>query len=360
MPIERRGTSTAGYRGTWGTDFSVTMPATVEANDQLLVAIIAEGRYTWTIPSGWVEVAAASYDANRELTFFRKTAAGNEDGTTQTFTASASTAGLWTAICYGGVDSTTPLDVATVVLEMNTNTTTPTLPSQTSTVDGAMFVGFFANRASSAFSATNTPGSGSTEVTDVQNGDVGLNIFFGLYAEEQLKPTAGALAQTATMGTSTAWQGVQVVLRPAPPAGQYARPTATVAAGSWTRGGTDSGTLQGQIDETVADDADWIQSSLDPATDLTKIRLSGVQDPLVGTGHVVRYRYRKNATGGSQINLVVRLYRADGTTVVASQTHTNIDAITNGSFTLSTAEADSIPSADYATGLVIGFEATTV
>lgn len=140
---------------------------------------------------------------------------------------------------------------------------------------------------------------------------------------------------------------------------QVLEPVSDVLAGSWT---PSSGTsLFGVIDEATVNDLDYIQSSASPVTaDECKVRLQGGTDPAIGTGHVVRYRYKKNATGGDQINLTVTLYAADGSTVIASWTHTNIDAITEADQTLTTTQADSIPSADYATGLVLGFKAVKV
>lgn len=139
---------------------------------------------------------------------------------------------------------------------------------------------------------------------------------------------------------------------------QVARPASDVSIGTWTNDAGGTTNLYQSIDEGTFSDADYIQSAVNPTTDLVKIRLGALVDPAVNTGHIARYRYMTDVVAGQQIDLVVRLYQADGTTVVASQSHTNIGAVTAGNFTLSGAEADSIPSADYATGLVLGFEAT--
>lgn len=143
-----------------------------------------------------------------------------------------------------------------------------------------------------------------------------------------------------------------------PPASvQTAAPIADVSVGSWT---TDTGATTGlyaAIDEATAVDTDYIQSSLNPSNDEAKVRLGPLTDPAVGTGHVVRYRYLKDASGEQPIDLTITLYRADGTTAIRAATLSAIDAVTTGSFTLTTTEADSIPSGDYATGLVLGFKA---
>ncbi len=77
-----------------------------------------------------------------------------------------------------------------------------------------------------------------------------------------------------------------------------------------------------------------------------------MSDPLVSQGHTISYRYKKNAPGGDQIDLTVRLVQ--GTTVIASWTHTNIDALTQVTQILTGAQADSIT--DY-TDLRLRFEA---
>jgi hypothetical protein len=144
----------------------------------------------------------------------------------------------------------------------------------------------------------------------------------------------------------------------APIAAQKARPIADVADGSWLNEAASNVNLYASVDEpNTASDSDYIESAASPVNDLVKVRLGALVDPAVGNGHVVRYRYLKDVTAGEQINLIVRLYQADGTTVVASASHTNIDAVQDGEFTLTSTEANTIPSADYSTGLVLGFEA---
>ena len=102
------------------------------------------------------------------------------------------------------------------------------------------------------------------------------------------------------------------------------------------------------IDEVVADDVDFIQSALAPANDAAAMHLSDVEDPLVSTGHIVRYRFQKSAAAGAQIDLIVQLrqgYTAEATpgTLIHAETHTNIgNPWTAGTFTLSAVEADAI------------------
>ena len=142
---------------------------------------------------------------------------------------------------------------------------------------------------------------------------------------------------------------------------QVAFPDVDVAAGSWTThlGGTTN--LSTVIDEVEADDADYVHSSLSPVIpDEYRFRLGPMNDPTTSGGHVGEYRYSKDQAGGDRIDLTVTLYRSDGTTVVASQTHQDVGALVSGELTLSEAEADSLSSDDYVTGLVVGLKAVKV
>lgn len=140
-------------------------------------------------------------------------------------------------------------------------------------------------------------------------------------------------------------------------ANQKARPVADVSLGGWTTQAGGTTNLWATLDETVADAADYVQSAAQPLNAELKVRLGAVGYPATASGHIVRYQYQKDTTAGGTIGLVVTLYAANGTTVIAQNTHANIDAVTSGSFTLTSGQALSIPNPDYATGLVIGLSA---
>lgn len=117
------------------------------------------------------------------------------------------------------------------------------------------------------------------------------------------------------------------------------RPDADNTDGSWT---TDSGgtTLFAALDETVADDADYIQSALRPSNDLCKIGLSDPSGTMTEPMKV-RYRYKKDLAGDGSIELRVRLLQ--GTTQITSWTHSNIAAsFVTAEQTLSSGEFASI------------------
>ena len=126
---------------------------------------------------------------------------------------------------------------------------------------------------------------------------------------------------------------------------QFARPIADITVTGWQEDDGTTDALWSRIDEVTADDADFDKSPTPPGTNEYEADLSTVTDPTSSTGHIMRWRRRAPVSGGSQINLTVRLMQA--TTQITSQADNNLpSAFTTTSYTLSAAEADSIT--DYA------------
>ncbi len=115
---------------------------------------------------------------------------------------------------------------------------------------------------------------------------------------------------------------------------------------AWTdqAGGTTN--IFGTIDETVASDADYIKTPAPPGTNEFETLLTSVTDPVSSTGHIMRWRRRKQpASGSADINLTVRLLQ--GAAQIVSRADNAIPgSFTDTSYTLSAGEADSIT--DYA------------
>lgn len=138
---------------------------------------------------------------------------------------------------------------------------------------------------------------------------------------------------------------------------QWAVPVGDVSDGGWTNELGSTVDLYASIDEATPSDADYVRSSLSPlVVDECRLLLAPLDDPLTGNGHALRLRCGKDLTGGDRIDLEVRLYAADGTTVLASRSFVDLDALADVGITLTTAEADAIPSADYG-ALVLGLRA---
>lgn len=129
---------------------------------------------------------------------------------------------------------------------------------------------------------------------------------------------------------------------------QFARPDADIVDGAWTKSSGGQVDMYTMIDEVSFDDADYVQSESAPASSAFAVNLSNVEDPVSSTGHIIRYRYQKEAAGGAQIDLTVQLrqgYVSEVTqgALIHSEAHTNIgNGWTAGTFTLSGAEADAI------------------
>ena len=148
-------------------------------------------------------------------------------------------------------------------------------------------------------------------------------------------------AEFSGMTGSTAKVGAAFTL--AATAATYPPGGANISAGSWTTS-TGSGTLASMMDETPADDADYIQSGLNPSSDVCEVPLLNVQAPSTNTGHVVRYRIK----GDASTVLAVSVIGGDGSTVVKTWTHTYApSSYTLYEQTLSTGEADAWAAAGY-------------
>mgnify|MGYP001563851808 CR=1 FL=1 len=128
----------------------------------------------------------------------------------------------------------------------------------------------------------------------------------------------------------------------------FARPNSDTTIGNYTdqAGGTTN--IYNAIDDSATNDTDYIRSPAAPANEVYVTKLSSIADPGVSTGHILRYRYQKDATGGGQIDLTIQLrqgYVSEATqgTLIHSETITNIqNNWTTGTFTLTAVETDSI------------------
>lgn len=123
---------------------------------------------------------------------------------------------------------------------------------------------------------------------------------------------------------------------------QFARPSADTVRTGWTDQAGGAVNIFTTIDEVVAEDVEYIKTPTPPGANEFESLLTSVTDPVSSTGHVMRWRRRKQpATGSAQINLTVRLVQ--GVTQITSQADTNLPGtFTDASYTLSAGEADAI------------------
>lgn len=134
---------------------------------------------------------------------------------------------------------------------------------------------------------------------------------------------------------------------------QYARPsTDTVGNTVFVNESGNTTTLFESINEATANDSDYIVSQKNPANNVFVTKLTSVDDPLVDTGHVINFRYKKDvAVNAEQIDLVVELRQdyanegSPGTLIAngAAGAFANIPSTwTNGNITLSNTAAGNI------------------
>lgn len=123
---------------------------------------------------------------------------------------------------------------------------------------------------------------------------------------------------------------------------QFARPSADTVRTGWTdeAGGTIN--IYTGIDESVAEDVEYIKTAAPPGVNEFETLLTSVTDPVSSTGHVMRWRRRKQpASGSDDVNLTVRLLQG-GTQITSQADNVIPGAFTDTSYTLSGAEADAI------------------
>ena len=145
---------------------------------------------------------------------------------------------------------------------------------------------------------------------------------------------------------------------------QYAVPDVDVVDGNWQDhlAGTDLHTqivpgTPGTIG--AGDDATYIESGANPSSDACEMDLSTIEDPVSSSGHIMRWRRKKDAAGGGTIGLTLNLREGstggNGTVIVTSVDADLSDTVATTTDTLTGGEADSIT--DYS-DLQIQFIAT--
>ena len=133
---------------------------------------------------------------------------------------------------------------------------------------------------------------------------------------------------------------------------QYARPTGDTAVGSWT-----STPLWSKVDDDLVSspsgDGVTIASDDNSGGDAATLTLDSLTDPEVTTGHTMRVRWNKSASGGHQIDAVCNLVDSTNGTI-ATISVTNIgDAEQENTYTLNATEVGNIT--DYSSSLSVSF-----
>lgn len=123
---------------------------------------------------------------------------------------------------------------------------------------------------------------------------------------------------------------------------QLIRPISDVVSVGWAATPSSPATGWDKVDEAVADDSDYFSSGLAPdGSEPWEVALSSASDPLNNVNHIFRYRIRKNAAAGAQLNVDVELL--DGAVVIETWNHVDVgNAWTTHEQTLGATKADNI------------------
>lgn len=133
---------------------------------------------------------------------------------------------------------------------------------------------------------------------------------------------------------------------------QFGRPSTDTTRDNWEEDDGSTTAIFDQIDEAAADDGDYIRTGLAPTNDVYVTKFTTLEDPVSSAGHVVRYRYGKDAAAGAQIDITVQLregYVNEGSpgTLIEEWVHTDVGQFPIAAAqTLGATEADSITDYD--------------
>lgn len=99
---------------------------------------------------------------------------------------------------------------------------------------------------------------------------------------------------------------------------QFGRPSADISTGTWT-----TTPLWEKLDESSPDDTTTeVTTANNPSNVAFEVRVTGITDPEDNTGHVVRVRVKKSASGGRTINFAFTLLQ--GSTTIATWSASNV------------------------------------
>jgi len=191
------------------TSITINLPSGVADNDIVIANSQQSGSYgslgtpdneTWTL------IAENTVVSNpRSFTYFRRWKTG--DSTTETFNWGNSNDASMVLGAFSGADTTTALDVTSVLSTDTANTTTPTLPEITTVTNDCMLVICLGPNSSTV---TEDPdGNGFTEHIEI-TGERGNSL------NSNLVTTSGGQGTFQfAQSSNRAWSGLTIALRPA-------------------------------------------------------------------------------------------------------------------------------------------------
>lgn len=239
------------YSQTWSNSTPAdpcTVTISPAANDLLIGYCVNDSGTAndFTPPAGWTELCELQNSTdNQSFVVWYKKADGSE--TSVAFDANSGNTGIAAVLAFSGIDTTTPLDVASVTFNNNTSATTSDI-SITPVSNGCDLVFVLGNDRTSSgdttFTFTTTAGTTGAWTTraDINSG------FMNGGAGSATQTTAGALTAQCTTDTAGGRSGILIALRPATPsptintqpqnATVYQGQTANFTVSATTSGGT--------------------------------------------------------------------------------------------------------------------------
>lgn len=321
---------------------AVTIPASVQAGDGMLLIAYVNNDCTIATPSGWV-VAKSQQSAEvggATAAVFKRVALGTDANSTVTVTNDVAAGGKAGAllIAYSASDQVDPVHAIGSVLYSPTQSSHAT-PSIATTVADCQVVEVAVTKNSSATTFSAVPAGATSRVSLIGTGGGHAD---GAIADRG--PVAigsyggGSFTQDAAASSSITYT-IAVAPRVST---QTLRPQSDITIGDYTAVPAPGAgvALASRIGEPIRDDSSYIQTAPSPVSAVYEARLAAGLDPLSSVGHTVAV-VLSTAGGATSSTCVVALVQ--GTTVIASTTATNVPSTpTTYSFTLSGAEADAI------------------
>lgn len=204
-PISIVGSATGGDTGS-GKTVTLSLPAGILANDQILIATTQQSGKTLTTPTGFTQVASVTSSGSpaANTILYRKTAAGGETQVTLTYQNKFPKAVV--AVVYRGLDPNTPIDVQSSATAAAA--TAVTAPSLTTTIAGDRLVVFGGSVGNATATSWTAPSGMTSQAQFAGQASATAAVF-----DQPLGAPGATGTRTATVGTAAQLTGLILALR---------------------------------------------------------------------------------------------------------------------------------------------------
>lgn len=306
--ITRVGTASGGDNGT-GSSLSLSLPAGVAANDQIILAVTLPGNQSIkSTPTGYTAVGtftSGTGASNVKLAVYRRTAVAGDTSVTVTFSRTFAKAA--TLVVYRGVNPTSPIDVSSSGTTVSgTSVVAPSVTTTKANDQLVMAVG----AESSTAGTWSAPATMTTRVSQA-----GGPTTAGAIADQALGAAGATGSRTATFSVTGSLAGALLALQPVQSSYTYDalgdRRTITTAAGTATLAYNQLGQMTAYGSTTYTYNGDGLRTSKKTGnkTEAFTWEPSGPTGiPLVLVDGGVSYVYGPDGLPLEQINGTTVLY----------------------------------------------------